>query len=351
MDNNYLLLIVSLTIAWLCVLTAFLAGHMRQVTYQLRQLNVQQNRLSRDLGQHRYALAILRRAHHALVPDEEDLDGDDTERKLTADIVADLDLNQDILGEVPQGLIKDLSDKEVLVLLKQAIQKNHIDMLVQPIVALPERDVKFFEVFSRLTTSDGQFIPASRFVQVARDNNLLGVIDNLLLLRCLQLIKKNASALGYYYFCNISAQTLNSKQFMADLVEFLEAHPKLATHLVFEMTQIETLHLSPTAKQIMEGLSLLGCQFAMDQVTILGMDIDRLHDCNIAFVKFDANHLIKEMSDITSRKRLKKIKDTLEQSGVAVIAEKVEHEQQLVELIDLYLDYGQGYLFGVPKKQ
>lgn len=56
------------------------------------------------------------------------------------------------------------------------------------------------------------------------------------------------------------------------------------------------------------------------------------------------------MSDITSRKRLKKIKDTLEQSGIAVIAEKVEHEQQLVELIDLYLDFGQGYFVWRAKK-
>ena len=39
----------------------------------------------------------------------------------------------------------------------------------------------------------------------------------------------------------------------------------------------------------------------------------------------------------------------MKRSGVDLIAEKVETEQIVIDLLDYNIDYGQGYLFGEPQ--
>ena len=48
-------------------------------------------------------------------------------------------------------------------------------------------------------------------------------------------------------------------------------------------------------------------------------------------------------------RRLKRIKTELDSNGIDMIDEKIESEKQLIELLDLDIDYGQGYLFGKPE--
>jgi cyclic-di-GMP phosphodiesterase TipF (flagellum assembly factor) len=82
---------------------------------------------------------------------------------------------------------------------------------------------------------------------------------------------------------------------------------------------------------------------------LLGLDVDRLVDQNISFVKLNVDMISKEMQEVEKRGRLKKLKTMLETSGITVIMEKIENERQLLPLVDLYVDYAQGYLFGKPE--
>ena len=43
------------------------------------------------------------------------------------------------------------------------------------------------------------------------------------------------------------------------------------------------------------------------------------------------------------------IKRIADRHGMDMIVEKIESEQQLLDLLDLRIDYGQGYLFGEPR--
>jgi cyclic-di-GMP phosphodiesterase TipF (flagellum assembly factor) len=43
------------------------------------------------------------------------------------------------------------------------------------------------------------------------------------------------------------------------------------------------------------------------------------------------------------------LKRTMARHGIQLIAEKIESEAKLLEVLDLDVDYGQGYLFGEPQ--
>jgi cyclic-di-GMP phosphodiesterase TipF (flagellum assembly factor) len=64
---------------------------------------------------------------------------------------------------------------------------------------------------------------------------------------------------------------------------------------------------------------------------------------NFHFVKVRADLLL---ADPAAGERLL---DSLKEHGVRLVAEKIEDEDALVEVMDLGVDCAQGYLFGEPR--
>lgn len=244
---------------------------------------------------------------------------------------------------------KRLSDDQVLQLVNAAVKKDRIDLFLQPIVNLPQRKWRFFETFSRIRIMPDVYMPATRYIELATRQDMMPLIDNLLLLRGLQVIRNTAE--GDYnraYFFNISSLTLNDPKFMGDLVEFIAQNRMLAPQLVFELGQKDLATMSADVLPTLEGLSKLGCRFSMDQVKDLSFDADYLEARHIRFIKMDAALLLSELKDDGGLLHLKRMKAELDRNGIDVIVEKIETDRQLLDLLDMEIDYGQGYLFGKP---
>ena len=87
----------------------------------------------------------------------------------------------------------------------------------------------------------------------------------------------------------------------------------------------------------------------MDLVKSISFDYAQLEARRIRFIKVEAGLLLKELKDSGGLRRLKRMKAELDTNGIDMIVEKIESEKQLIELLDLDIDYGQGYLFGKPE--
>ncbi|HYD17596.1 MAG TPA: EAL domain-containing protein, partial [Patescibacteria group bacterium] len=77
-------------------------------------------------------------------------------------------------------------------------------------------------------------------------------------------------------------------------------------------------------------------------------DYAQLEMRRIRFIKIEAAQLLLELKESGGLRRLKRMKTELDAKGIDIIVEKIESEKQLLELLDLEIDYGQGYLFGKP---
>lgn len=244
---------------------------------------------------------------------------------------------------------RQLNDKQVMQLVDAAVRHDRIDLFLQPIVGLPQRKIRFYEMFSRIRIRAGLYLPAARYIEVAYKQNLIAAVDNLLLLRGLQLIREAAEAgAAQAFFCNITSVTLNDPKFMADLVEFIAQHRALAPRLVFELSQQDLSAMGPEAIMVLQGLARLDCRFSMDTVTQLVFDYAQLEARHIRFVKVDAQVVLSELRDPAGRRRLARIKAELDQRGIDFIVTRIEAENELLELLDIDIDYGQGFLFGKP---
>ena len=245
-----------------------------------------------------------------------------------------------------------LSDLVVEELTGHAIKNKQVNFFLQPILRLPQRQRKFYEIFSRVRAKPGVYIPAGRYVDIANSNDQLQKIDALLLTHCLDMLRfsekvENPPA----FFVNINARTLKNGAFMGKLISFLSNNRQMAGRLIFEMRQSEFHDLDLPALKVMGGLAKLGCAFSLDHVTDLNEDIADLQRFRVRFLKADAAMLVKAAKNEREYKAIMKAKRMLEGNGIGLIAEKVEDEAMMRALLDYDLHYGQGYLFGRPDLQ
>ena len=243
-----------------------------------------------------------------------------------------------------------LDDKAVINLVNEAVRSDRIEVFLQPIVSLPQRKLRFYELFTRIRTTDGHWVTPERFVPLANENGTLPGIDNLQLLRCVQMIRdsdRRNSTLRF--FCNISSATLRDTAFMTELVQFLGQNPLLAPKLIFELSQKDLATMPADLVPLLDGLGRLGCRFSMDGVYSIDFPMAALSARKIRTVKIDSEMILSELGKPGGVDTLKEMKRQLDRTGIDLIISKIETETQLRNLLDLNIDYGQGFLFGEPR--
>ena len=249
--------------------------------------------------------------------------------------------------QAPEAHAGELSATEILEIIRLALENNRVDLCLQPVVSLPQRQVRYYEVFSRIRHANGSVILPQQYLDVAAQTGLIATIDNLLLFRCIQLVRRvQRDKLDVGFFCNLSRHALADPEFFPQLVDFLERNSELAQALVFELSQRDAG--DPAIGANLARLRGLGFVFSMDNVSGLELDFDELARRRFKFVKIEAGTLLSAQAQARMTIHVADLKEAMERAGIALIAEKVEQEPEVVGLLEFNVDLGQGYLFGEP---
>jgi len=246
----------------------------------------------------------------------------------------------------------------LLQTVRAALDAGRVDLYLQAVVSLPQRRTQYYESFSRLRDATGRVLMPAEFLSVAEPGGLVAAIDNLLLFRCVQIVRRLASQdrkIGI--FCNISLASLGDENFFPQFMEFLGANRDLAGSLIFELGQGAYEARGSLEARNMAKLADLGFRFSLDKVSDLDLDFQDLARSDVGFVKIGAPFLLSELEEHDNRISLKSHPDIeardfaalARRHDVELIAEKVESERQVVDILELDIAFGQGHLFGEPR--
>jgi len=246
----------------------------------------------------------------------------------------------------------------LLETVREALSENRVDLYLQPVVSLPQRRTVYYESFSRLRDGSGRVMMPAEYLSVAEPEGLMSAIDNLLLFRCVQIVRrlaKNDRKIGI--FCNVALGSLADEVFFPQFLEFLAENKDMASGLIFELGQAAFDQRGATEARNMAKLADLGFRFSLDKVTDLDLDFQDLARADVKFVRVGAEMMVNQLLEVDGRLALRSLKDLAaadyadltRRYGVEVIAEKVESERQVVDILELNIRYGQGNLFGEPR--
>jgi cyclic-di-GMP phosphodiesterase TipF (flagellum assembly factor) len=242
------------------------------------------------------------------------------------------------------------SQPQVLAAVKSAVEENRIDIYLQPMVTLPQRKVRFYEAVTRLRDDKDQLLAADDFITVAEAAGLIGRIDHMVMLKCVQVLRRlmvRNKDVGV--FCNVAAATLGNPVTFTQCLDFLEANRALAPSFVLEFKQATFRNLGPTETEHLAALAQRGYRFSIDHVTDLRIEPRELADRGVRFIKVPAALLLDQRQTSTSDIHPSDLSDLLGRFGIDLIAERIEGERAVVDLLDYDVRFGQGFLFAPPR--
>jgi cyclic-di-GMP phosphodiesterase TipF (flagellum assembly factor) len=245
---------------------------------------------------------------------------------------------------------KALDAEGMVAAIREAIEANRMDLYLQPVVTLPQRKVRHYEALSRLRMANGEQVMAEDFVPHAEAAGLMPKIDNLLVFRCVQILRrllmKNRDV---GLFCNLSGATLSDAEIFPQFSDFIEANRALAPALVFEFKQDSYRTMGPMEYESLASLSNRGFRFSMDHVTDLRMEPRELSERGFRFLKVPGAMLLKGSAAATGDIHPADLSDLLARHQIDLIAERIESESSVVDLLDFDVRFGQGFLFSQPR--
>jgi cyclic-di-GMP phosphodiesterase, flagellum assembly factor TipF len=240
------------------------------------------------------------------------------------------------------------ADAGALASIRSAVEAGRIDVYLQPIVTLPQRKVRYYEATSRLRSERGELWPAGDFIAQAEAGGLMPTIDNLVAVRCVQVVRrlllKNRDV---GLFCNLSHLTLSDPIF-PQMLEFLDANRAIAPSLVLEFTQAAVRQMGPVEHESLAKLAERGFRFSLDNVADLDIEPRDLASRNFRFIKIPASLLLNRNVAETDIHPAD-LSDQVGRFGIDLIADKIESEGSVVDLLDCDVRYGQGFLFSPPR--
>jgi cyclic-di-GMP phosphodiesterase TipF (flagellum assembly factor) len=242
------------------------------------------------------------------------------------------------------------SQPHILATVKAAVEENRIDIYLQPMVTLPQRKVRFYEAVTRLRDDKEQLLAADDFISVAESGGLIGRIDHMVMLKCVQVLRRlmvRNKDVGV--FCNVAASTLGNPTIFAQCLDFLEANRALAPSFVLEFKQATFRNLGPIETEHLAALAQRGYRFSIDHVSDLRIEPRELADRGVRFIKVPAALLLDQKQGSASDIHASDLSDLLGRFGIDLIAERIEGERAVVDLLDYDVRFGQGFLFAPPR--
>ena len=247
---------------------------------------------------------------------------------------------------VAQGL----GERQILDHLRDGLRENRVELALQPIVSLPQRKRRFFECYSRIKAADGKVLVPEQYLDIAERFGLVTAIDNMLLFRCIQLLRKLRKAnANVGFFLNISQRTLADRDFFREFINLMAQNAELAPAIVFEFSQKAWDSADNTLHRDLDRLAQLGYRFSLDKVTNLDIDVPGLSSRHFRFIKIEAARLAQAAASGLIGDDPKAFKRMLDSYAIDLIVDRIESEPMLLELLELSIDFGQGYLFGEPR--
>lgn len=351
--DGFLDLMSSILVGGGFVFTAFVVQLLLHLLGNFRTLSRRQHLLRGELLDQAQTLHLF---HDRLTDTKEEID--DQLRQRNKELLGEVHVLQTLLrqtlgaqnGETPsqEGVsVSAAVGPRVLSIMRNALEENRLELHVQPIVQLPNRRTVYYECFARVRDEHGKTIFPAAFLTVAQEEGMSGALDNLILFRCVQMIRQlGARRADVKFFCNISSASLQDETFFGQFVEFMSANVELADRLVFEFDYQEAQNFSRSILSELARLAKRGYRFSVDNVDSVDIDLGELAKRNIGFVKMDARNFLQ---NATSGLHPADLNAQLKRVNVDLIITRVEDEETIVEVLDRNADFAQGYLFGEPR--
>ena len=208
-----------------------------------------------------------------------------------------------------------------------------------------------YEVLLRICDDNGREVPPMAFIPAAERYNLMPLIDRWVVERVLGVVAAGqARDREAVWAINISGQSLGDAQLLEYLLEAIGGAGLDGNRLCFEITETAAIANLRRATRFMERLRALGCQFALDDFGSGLSSFAYLKNLEVDYLKIDGSFVRDMCSDPVDYAMVEAISNVGHIMGIRTIAEFVESEEVRLALMEMGVDFAQGYGISPPRR-
>ena len=230
--------------------------------------------------------------------------------------------------------------------LQAVLLEDKLTTVFQPVVALQGGKVLGYEALSRGPAGTAYHSPASLFA-MASEADMVFELDRSC--RRKALLSSKELPAGCKLFINVFPSCMYDPEFQgASLIRLLEGLGLGPERIVLEINEKYAIENYKLFVEALQNLTQMGFEIAIDDIGAGYSGFEKIAHLNPRYLKFDMQ-LVKDIDGSYVRREMARaLKNFAEKMESTIIAEGVEREGELKALVDLGIEYGQGFLLGRP---
>jgi diguanylate cyclase (GGDEF)-like protein len=233
--------------------------------------------------------------------------------------------------------------------IRDALTDDRLSLHTQPIRSLASGGIERYELLLRMTSEEGELLPAASFIEAAERSGMIQELDRWVVGRALELLverERQGSPLSLHV--NISGASLTD----ISVLEFIErrldeggADPSRCT---FEITETANVYDYERATGFADRLTEFGCQVAIDDYGAGFGPFHYLKRIPFDLIKIDGSFVRDMPRSDADQLTVQAIVQIARGLGKTTIAEYVQDDQTAQMLREYGVDMAQGYHLGRP---
>ena len=228
----------------------------------------------------------------------------------------------------------------------EVLNNKLIKTVFQPIVSLRDGSIYGYEALSRGPQNTVMENPNILF-EYAEKYGKLWDLESLCRITAIETLYKLNAQLRL--FLNVNPQIMHDEKFKQGFTkEYLNKYNIDPQNIVFEITEKGSINNVSDFINTVDNYKKQSYKIAIDDVGAGYSGLNMISDIHPHFVKLDMN-LIRDIDkDATKQALIKSVSEFASLTNTYLIAEGIETNNELLELIDIGVQYGQGFYLQKP---
>lgn len=229
--------------------------------------------------------------------------------------------------------------------LKESIRDDRIVPYFQPILNNHTGKIEKYECLIRMIDKDGDVKSPVFFLNLSKKNKLYYDLTRIMIQKSIETFRKT----DYDFSINLSVDDIIDEDTNRFIISYLKENPEVAGRMVFEILESEGIENYEEVKNFIDEIKALRCKVAIDDFGAGYSNFSHILKLKVDYIKIDASLTQMVTEDKNYQIIIQTIVDFSRKLDIKTIAEFVHSRPIYDKLMELGVDYSQGFYFGEPK--
>jgi EAL domain-containing protein (putative c-di-GMP-specific phosphodiesterase class I)/GGDEF domain-containing protein len=240
-----------------------------------------------------------------------------------------------------------LSSKEEVAKLnymQSALEEDRLRMAFQPIVSAQTGIPHSYECLLRIADNHGSIQSAGSLIPIAEKLGMIDLIDRFVMQKIIEELQQDSNVvLGF----NVSNMTTDNPQWLKLFTRMLKDE-QIAKRVIIEITETAAQHDLRQTAYFVAALQALGCTVVLDDFGAGYTSFRQLKSLSVDMVKIDGSYIQGLETNSENQLFIRTLVEFNKAYGLETVAECVENGEVAKILMEMGVEYMQGYYFGKP---